>query len=135
MNRCLDLSWARPERALPAPASPSMSRMGGVACCGAVFAASRRGRVCRSLAGVLLASLPLSPDLGVSLFEFEPLAESEAPRVTGFARGVDASSVWSGGAPPPPPRTLSAHEVTVTLPRPLPTSGLEVYWGAPWRRA
>jgi hypothetical protein len=80
-----------------------------------------------------LTCRPLSADWsGVSLFELEPLAAAAAPRVEGLAAGADPAAVWSASGA----RALSpAHTVTITLPRPLPTTGLEVEWGAPVREA
>jgi hypothetical protein len=81
-----------------------------------------------------LASMPLSADWGVSVFEFEPLPADQAPRITGLSKGADEATVWGGSATPP--RTLApGNEVTVKLPRPFPTTGLEVFWGGPWRQA
>jgi hypothetical protein len=81
-----------------------------------------------------LASMPLSADWGVSVFEFEPLATSQTPRITGLTSGVDPATVWGGSATPP--RALApAREIKISLPRPLPTTGLEVFWGADWRTA
>jgi hypothetical protein len=81
-----------------------------------------------------LASLPLSADWGVSVLELEPLAAAEAPRVQGFVKGVDTATVWGGSAIPP--RQLeAAATISVKLPRPLPTTGLEVFWGQTWRAA
>lgn len=81
-----------------------------------------------------LASLPLSADWGVSVLEFEPLAAQQSPRMTGFAKGVDADSIWGGSVTPP--RGLGANnQISITLPRALPTTGLEVFWGSPWRHA
>jgi hypothetical protein len=81
-----------------------------------------------------LASVPLSADWGVSLFEFEPLATDQAPRIEGLSKGVDPATLWGGSATPP--RALGAtREITISLPRALPTTGLEVFWGAAWRRA
>jgi hypothetical protein len=81
-----------------------------------------------------LASVPLSADWGVSVLEFEPLAANEAPRVVGMSKGVDPAMLWGGSATPP--RTLGpTRELVITLPRPLPTTGLEVLWGAAWRHA
>jgi hypothetical protein len=83
---------------------------------------------------VRLASMPLSPDGGVSVFEFEVLAASEAPRISGLSTSLDPVTVWGGGVTPP--RALGrTHTVTITLPRALPTTGLEVFWGAAWRYA
>jgi hypothetical protein len=83
-----------------------------------------------------LASMPLSADWGVSLFEFEPLSAAETPRIEGLTTGVDSATLWGSSATPP--RALgSARELTISLPRALPTTGLEVFWGAAtrWRRA
>jgi hypothetical protein len=81
-----------------------------------------------------LASLPLSADWGVALFEFEPLAAAAAPRVEGFSAGADPAVVWSGNLTTPC-SLEPAHTVTITLPRPLPTTGLEIDWGATPREA
>jgi hypothetical protein len=81
-----------------------------------------------------LASLPLSADWGVSVLEFEPLSASEAPHIEGLSKGTDPATVWGGSAIPP--RALGpAQRIDITLPRPLSTTGLEVFWGAPWRSA
>lgn len=81
-----------------------------------------------------LASMPLSADWGVSVFEFEPLATDQAPRITGLSKGVDPATVWGGSAIPPRP-LAPGNAVSITLPRALPTTGLEVFWGATWRSA
>jgi hypothetical protein len=81
-----------------------------------------------------LASVPLSADWGVSVLEFEPLAANESPRISGLGKGVDAALVW-GGSATPPRKLPPPYDVTITLPRALPTSGLEVFWGSAWRRA
>ena len=70
-----------------------------------------------------VAAQPLSADWGISLFELEPLAAAAAPRVEGLAAGNDPAAVWSG------PAAISSA-LTITLPRPLSTSGLDVDWGA-----
>lgn len=81
-----------------------------------------------------LASMPLSADWGVSVLELEPLATAEAPQITGLSEGTDPATVWGGSAIPP--RALArSHRVEIKLPRPLPTTGLEVFWGASWQRA
>jgi hypothetical protein len=81
-----------------------------------------------------LASLPLSADWGVSVLEIEPLSAADAPEISGLAKGVDTATVWGGSAIPP--RQLDADAtVFVKLPRPLPTTGLEVFWGQTWRSA
>jgi hypothetical protein len=81
-----------------------------------------------------LASLPLSSDWGVSVLELEPLAAADAPQISGLVDGVDAATVWGGSAIPPRQLDPSAT-VTVKLPRPLATTGLEVFWGQTWRSA
>jgi hypothetical protein len=81
-----------------------------------------------------LVSQPLSADWGIALFEFEPLAAAAAPRVEGLSAGSDPAVVWSGNLTSP--RSLEpARNVLITLPRPLPTAGIEVDWGAPVREA
>ena len=85
-----------------------------------------------------LASAPRTSDWGVSVFEFEPLALSESPRITGLEGGDDPAALWSAQATGkivdtgPVPGTRELH---VTLPRALPVSGLEVFWGSARRGA
>ncbi|HJX22019.1 MAG TPA: discoidin domain-containing protein, partial [Steroidobacteraceae bacterium] len=85
-----------------------------------------------------LASAPSTSDWGVSVFEFEPLAVSESPRITGLEKGDDPAALWSARATGkivdtgPVPGTRELH---VTLPRALPVSGLEVFWGSARRDA
>lgn len=90
-----------------------------------VFFPSVRARYVR------LASAPLNVELGVSVFELEPLAASEVPRIKGLAKGLEPATIWGGSVTPPrglnPGRTIS-----VDLPRPLPTTGLEIVWGGAW---
>lgn len=81
-----------------------------------------------------LQTQPLSPDWGVALFELEPLPAAAAPRVEGLAPDEDPAGIWRGNAP----RSLAAaaaNTVTITLPRPLTTTGLEVEWGTSLREA
>lgn len=80
---------------------------------------------------VRLASPERSADWGVSLFEFEPFAAADAPRVDGFA---DAQAdPWRPGPPQPLTKVGGSadYEVHVRFPRPLSGAGLEVEWGAP----
>jgi hypothetical protein len=85
-----------------------------------------------------LASAPSTSDWGVSVFEFEPLAVSESPRITGLEKGDDPAALWSARATGrildtgPAPGTRELH---VRLPRALPVSGLEVFWGSARRGA
>jgi hypothetical protein len=83
---------------------------------------------------VRLVSQPLSADWGVALFEFEPLSAAAVPRVDGLTAGADPAVVWAGSELPP--RALRPpYSVAITLPRPLPTTGLEVSWGPGVRAA
>jgi len=75
-----------------------------------------------------LAAVPLSADWGLALFELEPLPAAATPRVEGLS---DAAAIWSGGTAAVGP----AHSVTISLPRALPTTGLEVDWGGGVREA
>ncbi|HEY4870234.1 MAG TPA: discoidin domain-containing protein, partial [Candidatus Dormibacteraeota bacterium] len=84
-----------------------------------------------------LASAPSTSDWGVSVFEFEPLAVSESPRITGLEKGDDPAALWNARATGkivagPVPGTRELH---VTLPRALAVSGLEVFWGSARRDA
>jgi hypothetical protein len=85
-----------------------------------------------------LASAPSTSDWGVSVFEFEPLAVSESPRITGLEKGDDPAARWSARGTGkivdtgPVPGT---RELRVTLPRALPVSGLEVFWASARRGA
>ncbi len=85
-----------------------------------------------------LASAPSTSDWGVSVFEFEPLAVSESPRITGLENGDDPAALWSARTTGrildtgPAPGTRELH---VRLPRALPVSGLEVFWGSARRGA
>ena len=72
-----------------------------------------------------LVARPLSTDWGLALFELEPLAAAASPRVEGLGGDVDPAAIWGSATP-----TTFARELTITLPRPFSTSGLEVYWGA-----
>jgi F5/8 type C domain len=85
-----------------------------------------------------LASAPTTSDWGVSVFEFEPLAVSESPRITGLEKGDDPAALWSARATGkivdtgPVPGT---RELRVRLPRALPVCGLEVFWASARRGA
>ena len=74
-----------------------------------------------------LVARPLSADWGISLFELEPLAAAEAPRVEGLSTGSDPAAIWGGSNAAP---AAVSRALTITLPRPLSTSGLEVDWAA-----
>ncbi len=78
-----------------------------------------------------LASAPTTTDWGVSLFEFEPVAASEAPRITGLDKRDDPAALWSGHAAGRIVGTSlvpGVRELHVILPRALPICGLEVFW-------
>jgi hypothetical protein len=75
-----------------------------------------------------LAAQPLSADWGLSLFELEPLAAAAAPRLEGLGTTADAATLWLDTTSTALPLT-AARTLTIALPRPLPTTGLEVYWG------
>ncbi|HVZ32248.1 MAG TPA: discoidin domain-containing protein, partial [Polyangiaceae bacterium] len=92
-----------------------------------------------------LATRPLSPDWGVSLYELEPLAAAASPRVEGLRGDSDPAAVWGGSATSArfslasgvSKRALARASamMTITLPRPLATTGIEVDWGAGVRAA
>jgi len=81
-----------------------------------------------------LASKPRTADWMASMFEFEPIAASDAPRIMGVSSAANSASLWSEG----PARTVTgngadadARELRIQFPKPLPVAGLEVFWDAP----
>lgn len=82
---------------------------------------------------VRLASPARTADWGVSVFEFEPLAAAQSPKLTGVEGAADAALLWNTGAP----RTLAPRKargermLDIALPRALTTAGLEVWWDGP----
>jgi hypothetical protein len=79
-----------------------------------------------------LASAPRTSDWGVSVFEFEPLAVNESPRITGLETGDDPAALWSARATGKivdtgTGRVPGTRELRVRLPRALPVCGLEVF--------
>jgi hypothetical protein len=84
-----------------------------------------------------LVSGPHTTDWGVSVFEFEPLAASESPRITGLKTSDDPAALWSAAATGilGPGPSAGTRELHVTLPRALPVSGLEVFWASARREA
>ena len=84
-----------------------------------------------------LMSAPRTTDWGVSVFEFEPLAGRESPRITGLKTSDDPAALWSGAATGiiGPAPSAGTRELHVRLPRALPVSGLEVFWASARREA
>ena len=84
-----------------------------------------------------LMSAPRTTDWGVSVFEFEPLAARESPRITGLKTSDDPAALWSGAATGiiGPAPSAGRRELHVKLPRALPVSGLEVFWASARREA
>lgn len=78
-----------------------------------------------------LVARPLSPDWGMSLFELEPIAAADAPRVLGLNGASDPAAVWRASTT----SFSSAGTVTISLPRALSTCGIEVDWGGGVREA
>lgn len=89
-----------------------------------VFFAPVRARYLR------LTSAPSTVQWGVSVFEFQPMAASESPRITGLTKGLSTKALWSGESASPlaSPRAGGAGELDVSLPQPLSVTGLEVFW-------
>ena len=85
---------------------------------------------------VRLVSPSRTADWGISLFEFEPIAASAAPRIDGVAASV-AAALWTGATPQPAGKAGKNGErvLEIALPRALPAAGLEVTWGDAPRRA
>jgi hypothetical protein len=81
-----------------------------------------------------LASKPRTADWMASMFEFEPIAASDVPRITGVTPANNAATLWAQETP----RTLSqadpstgAREIHIEFPKPFSISGLQVFWAAP----
>jgi hypothetical protein len=77
-----------------------------------------------------LTSAPSTVDWGVSVFEFQPMAARDSPRIAGLAKGLSTKSLWSGenASPLASPRAGGTGQLDVTLPQPLSLTGLEVFW-------
>ena len=85
-----------------------------------------------------LASPPNNANGGVSLFEFEPLLASQAPRITGAEQRIDAAALWSGDVHSDLVESgpeVGTRQLHVYLPRALAVSGLEVFWNSARRGA
>jgi hypothetical protein len=76
---------------------------------------------------VRIASVPRTADWGVSIFEFEPIAANQSPQLQGLA-GQTPAAVWSQNRALPLSGTGASRQLLLELPRPLATSGLEVFW-------
>ncbi len=88
------------------------------------FFPESRGRYLRIVAPERTA------DWGVSIFEFDPIAAREAPRMAGLMGRGDAATVWQSSPARPllPGKTRGTRELRVDLPRALQGAGLEVFW-------
>ena len=85
-----------------------------------------------------LASPPNSANTEVSLFEFEPLLTSQAPRITGAEERLDSAALWNATVHSDiiePGPEFGTRQLHVYLPRALPVSGLEVFWNSARRGA
>ncbi|MBV8341627.1 MAG: discoidin domain-containing protein, partial [Gammaproteobacteria bacterium] len=85
-----------------------------------------------------LVSPPNSANGGVSLFEFEPLLAGQTPRITGAEQGIDEAALWGATVHSDLVESgpdLGTRQLHVDLPRPLPVSGLEVFWNSARRGA
>jgi hypothetical protein len=85
-----------------------------------------------------LASPKDAANAGVSLFEFEPLAAADAPHISGAEKGLDAAGLWSAVVHSDvvePGTEAGTRQLHVFFPRPLPVSGLEVFWNSARRGA
>lgn len=83
---------------------------------------------------VRLASVPKTADWGVSVFEFEPLAASEAARIDGLDTKGDAACLWQEGASRSVVRKGTepgTRMLEIALPRALNVAGLDVMWDGP----
>ncbi|RXR03412.1 discoidin domain-containing protein [Pseudoxanthomonas composti] len=76
-----------------------------------------------------LAAPTRTADWGVGIFEFQPLAAGQAPRIVGLADKGEAAALWSPG----PARLLGklghGQGLQVDFPQPQDVAGLQVSWG------
>jgi hypothetical protein len=78
-----------------------------------------------------IAAPSRTADWGVSIFEFEPIAGSDAPKISGLNGAGDTSSLWAGQQSATR-KSPARDDFTVALPRALELAGLEIFWdGAP----
>jgi hypothetical protein len=87
---------------------------------------------------VRLASPARTADWGISMFEFEPIAQRDAPRISGVAAGADPAALWLGGQAQSldkADRKPGARELDIELPRALSVAGVEIFWKQPPRSA
>jgi hypothetical protein len=85
---------------------------------------------------VRLASPARTADWGISMFEFEPLAQRDAPRISGATPAADAAALWLGGQArslDKLDRKSGARQLDIELPRALAVAGLEIFWKHPPR--
>lgn len=77
---------------------------------------------------VRLVSPAKTADWGISMFEFEPVAARDAPRIDAVAASAE---LWSGGAQQQFGKagTGGERKLEIVLPRALPSAGLEIEWG------
>lgn len=79
-----------------------------------------------------LAAPARTADWGVSVFEFDPFAATEAARIAGLD-GKDDGSLWADGGA----RGIvgkgphGTRQLDIALPRPLDIAGIEVTWDGP----
>ena len=82
---------------------------------------------------VRLAAPDRTADWGVSVFEFEPFAATQTPRIAGLDGKDEGASLWADGSP----RGVvgkgphGARQLDIGLPRPLRIAGLDVRWDGP----
>ncbi len=75
-----------------------------------------------------LAAPARTADWGVSVFEFQPYAADQAPKIAG--KTADAAQWWLGtNARPLPAGKGAARELLIELPQPLELAGLQAWWG------
>jgi hypothetical protein len=76
-----------------------------------------------------LAAPARTADWGVGIFEFQPLAAAQAPRIVGLAGQGEAAALWSTGTPRMLGKMPGGHGVEVEFPQPQDVAGLQVSWG------
>ncbi|MET0289000.1 MAG: discoidin domain-containing protein [Pseudoxanthomonas sp.] len=78
-----------------------------------------------------LAAPERTADWGVGIFEFQPLAASQTPRITGLADKGDTGALWTTGTARTLGKRRDGDGLQIEFPQPQEVAGLQVNWGDP----
>lgn len=78
-----------------------------------------------------LASKPRTADWMASMFEFEPIAAHDVPRIVGVTPAGDTASLWTDASSRTIAGSETQRELHVRFPKPMNVAGLQVFWDGP----